>query len=150
MTWSPAPGARQLLDLLAECDVPWAVVTSADRRLAGARLQAAAITPPVIVTVEDVPAGKPDPAGYQLAARRLGVPVAQCLVVEDAAPGVESGRRAGALTAALRGLDGDVSVADLADLARLLGDAWRWPRGQRPCRMTDRTPRLASRTNRRS
>jgi sugar-phosphatase len=120
-----APGARELLDLLAEFDVPWAVVTSADRRLAGARLQAAAITPPVIVTVEDVTVGKPDPAGYQLAAERLGVPIERCLVVEDAAPGVESGRRAGALTAALRGLDGDVGVTDLAELARLLGDAWR-------------------------
>jgi len=120
-----APGAAQLLELLAEFDVPWAVVTSADRRLARARLRAATITPSVVVTVEDVPDGKPDPAGYRLAADRLGVPIDRCLVVEDAAPGVESGRRAGALTAGLRGLVGDVSVTDLAELARLLGDAWR-------------------------
>jgi sugar-phosphatase len=120
-----APGAAQLLDVLAEFDAPWAVVTSADRRLASARLRAAAITPPVIVTVEDVPIGKPDPAGYGLAAERLGVPIERCLVVEDAAPGVEAGRRAGARTAGLRGLDGDVTVADLAELAGLLADAWR-------------------------
>jgi sugar-phosphatase len=120
-----ATGAAQLLDLLAEFDVPWAVVTSADRRLAGARLRAAAITPPVVVTVEDVLRGKPDPAGYRLAADRLGAPIDRCLVVEDAAPGVESGRRAGALTAGLRGVAGDVSVTDLAELARLLDDAWR-------------------------
>jgi mannitol-1-/sugar-/sorbitol-6-phosphatase len=78
----------------------------------------------VIVTVEDVPIGKPDPAGYGLAAERLGVPIERCLVVEDAAPGVEAGRRSGAPTAGLRGLHGDVTVADLADLAELAG-AWR-------------------------
>jgi len=38
----PTPGARQLLSALT---VPWAVVTSADRRLATARLGAAGITP---------------------------------------------------------------------------------------------------------
>ena len=121
----PAPGAAQLLDVLAEFDVPWAVVTSADRRLAGARLRVAAITPPVIVTVEDVPVGKPDPAGYRLAAERVGVPIDRCLVVEDAAPGVDAGRRAGALTAGLRGLHGDLTVTDLAELAGLLAEAWR-------------------------
>jgi mannitol-1-/sugar-/sorbitol-6-phosphatase len=120
-----SPGAAQLLDVLAEFDVPWAVVTSADRRLAGARLRAAAINPPVIVTVEDVPVGKPDPAGYRLAAERVGVPIDRCLVVEDAAPGVDAGRRAGALTAGLRGLDGDFMVTDLAELAGLLAEAWR-------------------------
>ncbi len=78
----------------------------------------------MVITVEDVAVGKPDPAGYRLAADRLGVPVDRSLVVEDTAPGVEAGRRAGALTAGLRGLAGDVAVTDLAELAALLAEAW--------------------------
>src|SRR5262245_59052298 len=55
------PGAAALIDLLDRLGVPWAVVTGADRRLARARLGAAGIDPPVLVTVDDVSAGKPDP-----------------------------------------------------------------------------------------
>ena len=76
--------------------------------------------PPLLVTVEDVRVGKPDPEGYLLAARRLGVDAGRCLVVEDAAPGVEAGRAAGAVVAGLRGVPADVAVADLGELGGLL------------------------------
>ena len=116
-----APGAGALLAVLDRLGLPWAVVTSADVRLARARLGAAGIPePPLLVTVEDVHVGKPDPEGYLLAARRLGVDAARCLVVEDAAPGVEAGRAAGAVVAGLRGVAADVAVADLGELADLL------------------------------
>jgi sugar-phosphatase len=98
----------------------WAVVTSADRRLARARLHAAGILVPVLITSEDVTAGKPAPDPYLLAARSLGVAASQCLVVEDAEPGLRAGRTAGALTAALKGLDGDIRLSDLEELADLL------------------------------
>ena len=114
------PGAAGLLDVLARRNLPWAVVTSADTRLAKARLGAAGIVAPVLVTTDDVAAGKPDPAGYLRAAELLGVPAADCLVVEDAEVGLAAGRAAGAWTAALRGLDGDVRLDSLADLASLL------------------------------
>jgi sugar-phosphatase len=116
----PTRGATHLLSTLARLGLPWAVVTSADARLAKARLAAAGITPPVLVTVEDVSAGKPDPEGYLRAAALLGVPPARCLVVEDTEVGLRAGRAAGARTAALKGLDGDVRPDDLAHLARLL------------------------------
>ena len=75
----------------------WAVVTSADRPLAEVRLRAAGITPPrVCITAEDVTHGKPDPQGYLLAASRLGVPAADCIVFEDAPAGIAAGRAAGA------------------------------------------------------
>jgi HAD superfamily hydrolase (TIGR01509 family) len=115
-----APGAGRLLATLARLDLPWAVVTSADHRLAKARLTAAGIAAPLVVTVEDVRRGKPDPEGYLLAAARLGVDPRDCLVVEDSPPGLEAGRRAGAVTAALRGLPGDVRLSSLAQLAELL------------------------------
>jgi mannitol-1-/sugar-/sorbitol-6-phosphatase len=118
-----APGAPALLAALAALDMPWAVVTSADARLAAARLAAAGITPPVLVTVDDVGAGKPDPEGYLLAAARLGVDPARCLVVEDSEPGVAAGRAAGAAVAALKGLAGDIRIADLGQLVDRLTPA---------------------------
>jgi sugar-phosphatase len=120
-----APGAVELLAVLAERGLPWAVVTSADQRLARARLGAAGITPPVLVTTDDVAAGKPDPAGYLRAAELLGVPIARCLVVEDADVGIAAGRAAGARTAGLRCLDADLRIGTLADLAGLLSRAGR-------------------------
>jgi len=75
----------------------WALVTSADRELVRVRLAASGITPPkIMVTAEDVTQGKPDPQGYKLAAQRLGVDPADCLVFEDAPAGIEAGERAGA------------------------------------------------------
>ncbi len=115
-----APGAFELLGELARRGMPWAVVTSADNRLAAARLGAAGITAPVLVSSDDVPVGKPDPAGYLRAAQLLGVRASECLVVEDADAGIEAGRAAGAMTAALRGLDGDLRIRSLRDLAGLL------------------------------
>jgi sugar-phosphatase len=111
------PGAHQLIEKLTAADLPWAVVTSADRPLAAARLGAAGITAPLVVTVEDVVAGKPDPEGYLLAASQLGVRPEQCLVVEDASVGVAAGRRAGMRVVGVRGVEADVAVSDLAELA---------------------------------
>jgi sugar-phosphatase len=114
------PGAFHLLALLDRRGVPWAVVTSADDRLAKARLGAAGIAAPTLVTSDDVPVGKPDPAGYRRAAELLGVPASDCLVVEDAEAGLQAARNAGSYTAALRGLDGDVRLESLDDLVTLL------------------------------
>jgi mannitol-1-/sugar-/sorbitol-6-phosphatase len=74
----------------------WAVVTSAGRRLATARLEYAGLpAPPVLITAEDVLHGKPDPEGYLKAAQRLGVSPSRCVVVEDAPAGILAGRNAG-------------------------------------------------------
>ena len=116
-----APGMDALLAALDRLALPWAVVTSADARLARARLGAAGVPePPLLVTVEDVRVGKPDPEGYLLAAARLDVDPSRCLVVEDAGPGVAAGRAAGMRVAGLRGIDADIAVADLGELADLL------------------------------
>jgi sugar-phosphatase len=75
----------------------WAIVTSAPRALALRRMAAAGIPEPdVMVTAEDVSVGKPDPAGYRLAAQRLGVEVTECLIFEDAAVGILAAESAGA------------------------------------------------------
>lgn len=75
----------------------WAMVTSAPRDLALRRMAAAGIPEPaVMITAEDVKAGKPDPAGYLLAAKKLGVEPADCLIFEDAAVGIQAAEAAGA------------------------------------------------------
>ena len=118
-----APGARELLGELDRLGLPWAVVTSADPTLARVRLAAARIRPALLVTSEDVRAGKPDPEGYLLAARKLGADPRRCLVVEDAAAGVRAGRAAGATVAALKGVPADIPIADLYQLSTLLREA---------------------------
>lgn len=91
------PGARAYLDRLSAAGIPWAVVTSAPPALARARLLAAGIEiPDVLVTASDVEHGKPAPDGYLLAASRLGVDPAVCVVFEDADAGLRAGVAAGA------------------------------------------------------
>ena len=51
--------------------------------------------PDVLVTSDQVARGKPAPDPYLLAAERLGVDPAACLVVEDAPAGIAAGRAAG-------------------------------------------------------
>jgi len=80
----------------------WAVVTSGTRALATSRLAAAGLPlPAVLVTADDVAAGKPDPEGYLEAARRLGRRPADCLVLEDAPAGVQAALAAGMRVVAL-------------------------------------------------
>lgn len=88
------PGAATLLDRLV--GLPHALVTSATRELAAARMGAAGVRmPEVMVTAEDVAVGKPDPEVFLVAARLLSVPPASCVVVEDSANGIEAGLAAG-------------------------------------------------------
>lgn len=89
------PGAANFLKSLPVNQ--WAIVTSAPKALALRRMAAAGIPQPlVMVTAEDVSAGKPDPAGYRLAAKRLGVEPADCLIFEDATVGILAAEAAGA------------------------------------------------------
>lgn len=117
---APAPGAHRALAAVRELGLRWAVVTSADRALASARLGHCAIRPPVLVTVDDVTRGKPDPQGYLIAADRLALEPSRCLVVEDSDAGVAAGRAAGARVASVRGRAADLLLTDLGQLADLL------------------------------
>lgn len=104
------PGVNELVDKLPPG--MWNVATSGPRAIADFRLKFAEV--PLLecrVTAEDVTRGKPDPEPYQLAARRLGVPPERCVVIEDAPPGVQAGKAAGAQV---------VAVATTHDRAELL------------------------------
>lgn len=87
-------GARTLLASLPV--ERWALVTSASQRVARHRLRSAGLPlPALLVGAEDVEHGKPDPEPYLLAAERLGLAAADCLVFEDAPAGISSALRAG-------------------------------------------------------
>jgi sugar-phosphatase len=74
----------------------WAIVTSAPRLLAEARILAAGLPmPAVLVAAEDVERGKPAPDPFLLGARKLGVAPADCLVFEDTLAGLQSAHAAG-------------------------------------------------------
>jgi beta-phosphoglucomutase len=82
-----------------------------------------------IVSADDVTMGKPDPEVFLRAAEVLAVPPSRCVVVEDAAAGIEGARRAGMRCVGVTKngeLSADVSVRSLAELPddafdRLLG-----------------------------
>jgi sugar-phosphatase len=77
-------------------DGAWTIVTSATRRLAIARLEAAGIVPPPkFISADEVFNGKPDPEPYRRGAELLGFDPHDCLVIEDAVSGATAGRAAG-------------------------------------------------------
>jgi sugar-phosphatase len=88
-------GAATLLSRLQ--DQPWALVTSNYAHRVQVRFaRTHLLEPPLIVDAEAVSRGKPDPEGYLLAARALGVDPEGCLVIEDSPSGVAAARAAGA------------------------------------------------------
>lgn len=90
----PYPTAAELLSQLSARQ--WAIVTSGTRRVAGARLAHVGLpAPDVFITADDVTRGKPAPDGYLLAARRLELDPADCVVIEDAPAGIQAGKAAG-------------------------------------------------------
>ena len=99
----PMPGAVRLVRSIAAAGVPLGLVTSAGRRYAEESLVDLGVRElfTVVVTAEDVTAGKPDPEGYRAACRALGVAPAACVVFEDAPAGVAAAKAAGAYCVAV-------------------------------------------------
>lgn len=88
------PGVLTLLASLPAAR--WTVVTSATERLARVRLAAAGIAVPErIITADMVTQGKPNPEPYLRGAEILGLPPADCVVIEDSGSGTKAGRAAG-------------------------------------------------------
>jgi len=107
----PLPGALELLQALPL--ERWAIVTSCTRPLAGVRIGAAGLPQPKhLVTASDVHRGKPDPEPYVKGAQALGVPAAECVVLEDAPAGIRAGKAAGARVLALRTTASDAELRE--------------------------------------
>lgn len=96
------PGAAEILSVMQAQNHPWALVTSAWRKLAETRVLAAGLPlPTVIVPIDEIQNGKPDPEGFLHAAAQLGVAPRDCVVFEDTRPGIDAGLRAGMQVIAL-------------------------------------------------
>ena len=111
------PGIIDLLDWLVARGIPRAVATSTRRPLAMRKLAAARLLPyfDAVCTSSDVAAPKPAPDVYLLAASKLGVDPARCLVLEDSPTGVRAALAAGMTPIQVP----DMLVPD--DAARALG-----------------------------
>ncbi len=91
------PGARELLAALREEGIPAAVGSSTPRGNLKAIFAATGLDEyfQAVVCGDDVTNGKPAPDVFLLAAEKLGLPAADCLVIEDAHAGIEAALRAG-------------------------------------------------------
>lgn len=89
------PGAEKLLSALRQRGIKTAVGSSSrNAPLILERLGLGSVFD-AVTDGNDIRRSKPDPEVFLLAAERLGLRPCECLVVEDAAAGVESARRAG-------------------------------------------------------
>lgn len=90
-------GVLELLAELGRRNIPRAVVTSTRRERALQKLERCGLLPhfDTVVTGSDVANPKPAPDIYLLAAERLRVSPARCVVLEDSVPGVRAALAAG-------------------------------------------------------
>ena len=80
----PLTGAQELLDLLTEQGVPWAIATSSSGRTAQTSLTLLRIPPGApVITRDQVQFAKPNPDLFLAAAKALGRPIAESFVVGD-------------------------------------------------------------------
>jgi HAD superfamily hydrolase (TIGR01509 family) len=137
-------GAADLVAQVAASGLPYALVTSSQRRFVDAVLSRTGMRFPVVVTGNDVSRSKPSPEPYLLAARRLGADPGRCLVLEDSPTGVAAAEAAGCFVIAvptLRAMEprpGRLVVPSLRgmSLAHLRAEWAEWASGMH--RLADR------------
>jgi beta-phosphoglucomutase family hydrolase len=120
---SPLPGAAEWVERQHRDGWRQAIASSAPAENVRVMLHVLKLTADfdAIVSAEDVTAGKPDPQVFLAAASKLQLPPSRCIVVEDAAAGIEAARRAGMKCIGVNRttvLDADVFVGSLRELPR--------------------------------
>jgi HAD superfamily hydrolase (TIGR01509 family) len=91
------PGLSPLLDRLLTAKYRLAVASSSSRRDVNMVLNGINIADKfeVIASGDEVEEGKPNPALFLLAAKRLNLPVSDCVAIEDSNPGLRAAKDAG-------------------------------------------------------
>ncbi len=91
------PGAAPLIQQAAQAGIRMVIVSGALRREIELVLRQAGLRDhfETLIAAEDVSACKPDPEGYRNGLAVLGLPAAQCVVIEDSLPGLKAARAAG-------------------------------------------------------
>ncbi|WP_405740227.1 HAD family phosphatase [Streptomyces sp. NBC_00028] len=116
------PEMRKFVELLATEDVPMAVASGSSPEaieaiLAGTGLDAFL---PTVVSADEVERGKPAPDVFLEAARRLGATPADCVVLEDAAPGAAAAHAAGMRCIAIPYVTAQADAPEFATASLLL------------------------------
>ena len=110
------PGAAQALNAAAASGLKLAVVSSSPRAVIARFIEqlgvASLVGPGDRVGGDDVKRGKPDPEGFQMAARRFGVDPAEALVFEDSDAGLRAARAAGMRSIFVTCRAGDIAALD--------------------------------------
>ena len=92
------PGSRELLSLLAQNSVSYAIATSSSLERADSSLKMLGVGPEVpVITIEQVSSGKPDPDLFLAAMKRLKAAPGHCIIIGDSTWDILSSPRAGAL-----------------------------------------------------
>lgn len=125
---SPLPGAAEWVARLRDAGWKQAIASSAPRLNVETMLGALKMDGvfDAVIAAEDVTVGKPDPQVFMAAAFRLHVPPSHCIVVEDAAAGIEAARRAGMRSIGVSRttiLEADVFVPSLDELSQTAFEA---------------------------
>ncbi len=91
------PGVQRALESCARLGWRIALASNSPARLCELTLEKLGIASrfDAVVSADHVARGKPDPAIYVEAARRLGIPARECLAFEDSVTGVRAARAAG-------------------------------------------------------
>lgn len=91
------PGTHELIEFLETEQLPFAIATSSYQHQAELKLRITGLQTRFqhVITADDVPAPKPAPHIHLEAARRLGLPAARCIAVEDSDVGVRAAAAAG-------------------------------------------------------
>jgi HAD superfamily hydrolase (TIGR01509 family) len=120
----PLPGVRAWLSRLAAQGWRQAIASSAPRQNIDTMLAVLGLTALFDATAcaEDVQRGKPDPQIYLVAASRVGVEAAHCVVVEDAPAGIEAARRARMRVVGVRFTHADLDADRVVDSLEELPD----------------------------
>lgn len=120
MEYPLMPGVMAFLEDIRSHGVRTAVVTSSNHaKMANVRKSLPGFLESfdAVLTSEDFPASKPDPACYRIAAERLGGCLEECVVFEDAPNGLKAGTAAGIFTICV----GDAEVGDSPYDYRVVG-----------------------------
>ena len=132
------PGVRELMGALRTENIRIAVATGSLVRIVRENLKLLGIEEFVeeIATSEDCDNGKPAPDVFLLAAKKLGIAPADCLVVEDAGNGLQGALSAGMACAGFDGseLPSELSLAPIvfSDYRRVKpADMREWHRQQK-------------------
>lgn len=98
LKYTAMPGVASFLERLRSFGIPTALVTSSEQPKVRRVFEQLGFSQvfSTVVTADYITRGKPDPEGYQVAARKLSVKPERCLVFEDAVSGVQAAVAAGA------------------------------------------------------